>query len=259
MQVKGLLTNGTIETSDTYLDQFDNICRRMIAPAEGVLITGNGIMHDSGFPDPEAPDADVLPPEKLPAETLVYLLGSRYCDTDLLLSKAWAKFGGINGGWSKVQAVCDYVHTVMRFSYGNAPDHRTATESLELGSGVLPGFRASRDQLLSLPQHSGALLHGLSRRHRRTGGRRPMDFSAWFEVYLDDQWRTFDARFNVPRIGRILIARGRDAVDVPIINSFGSHSLGRFDITAEEIKGSRYPANAKERRDHRSAVAEQRL
>jgi transglutaminase-like putative cysteine protease len=258
MQVTGLLTNSVIDSASMYLDQFGNICRRILAPAEGILIMGNGIVHDSGFADPQQLDADVLPPEKLPADTLAFLLGSRYCDTDMLVTKAWARFGEVRGGWKKVQAVCDYVNTLIRFSYGQAPNLRTATEVIEEGSGVCRDFAhvaIAFCRCLNIPARYctgylgdiGVPPDGVA-----------MDFSAWFEVYLDDEWWTFDARHNRPRIGRILIARGRDATDVPILNSFGAHQLQRFDIVTEEVIGSRYPLSAHDRRDHWSGHGETR-
>jgi transglutaminase-like putative cysteine protease len=255
MVVTSLVTNNVIDSSSIYLDQFGNICRRMLAPSGGIRLAGSGIVHDAGFPDAQEPNADVLPPDRLPAETLVYLLGSRYCDTDLHATRTWARFGHITGGWNKVQAVCDYVHTLIRFSYGQAPNLRTATEAIAEGSGVCRDFTHIAITLcrcLNIPARYctgylgdiGVPLDGY-----------PMDFSAWFEVYLDDTWWTFDARHNTRRIGRILIARGRDATDVAMLNSFGTHSLSRFDILTEEVAGARYPLNSNDRRDHWSSSA----
>jgi transglutaminase-like putative cysteine protease len=255
MQVTGLQTNEIIESTDIYLDQFGNICRRIMAPAEGILLSGHGIVHDSGFPDSQAPHADVLPPDKLPAETLSFLLGSRYCDTDLLATKAWVRFGDITGGWNKVQAVCDYVNTVIRFSYGQEPNLRTATEAIEEGSGVCRDFAhiaITFCRCLNIPARycTGYLCDiGVPKDEH------PMDFSAWFEVFLDDEWWVFDARHNTPRIGRILIARGRDATDVPILNSFGAHQLKRFDVVGEEVIGARYPLSSNDRREHWSGMS----
>jgi transglutaminase-like putative cysteine protease len=257
MLVTGLLTNEIIESTDIYLDQFGNICRRILAPAEGVLLAGNGVLHDSGFADPQQPGADVLPPEKLPSETLTFLLGSRYCDTDMLATKAWARFGDIAGGWHKVQAICDHVNTLIRFSYGQAPNLRTATEAIEEGTGVCRDFAhiaITFCRCLNIPaKYCTGYLGDIG----VPADGHPMDFSAWFEVYLDDSWWTFDARNNTPRIGRILIARGRDATDVPFINSFGAHQLKRFDIVTEEVSGSRYPITSQDRRDHWGGEAEQ--
>jgi transglutaminase-like putative cysteine protease len=256
MQASGLSIKEPIDTSNTYLDQFGNICRRIVAPAGGILLSGKGIVHDSGFPDPQVPDADVLPPEKLPPETLTYLIGSRYCDTDLLLTKAWARFGDIAGGWQKVQAVCDHVHSLIRFSYGQNPNLRTATEAINVGSGVCRDFAhiaITFCRCLNIPaRYCTGYLGDIG----VPKDPHPMDFSAWFEVYLDDQWFAFDARFNTPRIGRTLIARGRDATDVPIINSFGLHQIRRFDIVAEEVVGSRYPLSSQERRLHWGSESE---
>jgi transglutaminase-like putative cysteine protease len=255
MRASSLETGDIIDSSTIYLDQFGNVCRRILAPAGGVLLAANGVVHDSGFPDPQDPRADVLPPEKLPAETLVYLLGSRYCDTDMHATKTWARFGNIAGGWNKVQAVCDHVHSLIRFSYGQDPNLRTATEAITEGSGVCRDFTHIAITLcrcLNIPARYctgylgdiGVPLDGY-----------PMDYSAWFEVYLDDAWWTFDARHNAPRIGRILVARGRDATDVAMLNSFGAHTLRRFDVVTEEVTGARYPLNSNDRRDHWSGGA----
>ncbi len=250
MLVTSLGTGDNVDSSALYLDQFGNICRRILAPADGILLAGSGVIHDSGFPDPQELKADVLPPDKLPAETLAYLLGSRYCDTDLLSTKAWARFGEISGGWNRVQAVCDHVNSLIRFSYGQDPNLRTATEAITEGSGVCRDFAhiaITFCRCLNIPARYctgylgdiGVPEDGL-----------PMDFSAWFEVYLDDSWWTFDARHNAPRIGRILIARGRDATDVAMLNSFGLHTLRRFDVVTEVVAGARYPLNSNDRREH---------
>ncbi len=257
MQATALHGDGVVDSADIYIDQFGSICRRIVAPGGGVLLSGSGIIHDSGFPDPQQPGADVLPPDKLPADTLMYLLGSRYCDTDMLADMAWARFGKIDGGWSKVQAICDHVHTLIRFSFGQAPNLRTATEAIREGSGVCRDFThiaITFCRCLNIPaRYCTGYLGDIG----VPKDPHPMDFSAWFEVYLDDEWWTFDARHNTPRIGRILIARGRDATDVPIINSFGAHRLTRFDIITEEISGARYPLTSHDRREHWGGGTEQ--
>ena len=239
-----------VDTSEIYQDQFGNICRRVMAPAGGVILEAEGIVHDSGFVDVQHPGAMDLPPEELPSETLVFLLGSRYCETDRLASHSWAMFGGIVGGWEKVQAVCDYVHHHIRFDYGLARNTRTAAEAFEERVGVCRDFAHLAITLcrgLNLPaRYCTGYLGDIGVEVDPN----PMDFSAWFEVFLDGQWMTFDARHNAPRIGRILIAQGRDATDVPIINSFGSHYLRRFDVITEEVTGARYPVSAHIRRDH---------
>ena len=176
------------------------------------------------------------PVSDLPADTLPFLRPSRYCETDLLSDFAWANFGAVNGGWARVQAICDFVHQRLRFSYPEARPTRTANEALAEGVGVCRDFTHLADHVVPLPQHSRALLQRLSRRHRRSAGPAPMDFNAWFEVFLGGRWFTFDARHNQPRIGRILIARGRDAADIPMITTFGSHWLTRFTVVTEEIK-----------------------
>lgn len=233
-----------------YEDSFGNICRRFIAPAGGVSIEAHGVIHDSGFPDPVEPMAEAHPPEELPDETLIYLLGSRYCETDELAQTAADLFGSVTGGWNRVQAICNFVHHHIRFDYSQARATRTAAETFEERVGVCRDYAhlaLTFCRCLNIPaRYCTGYLGDI--------GVPPMDapgdFSGWFEVYLGDRWWTFDARHNVPRIGRILIARGRDATDVPVLNSFGPHKLGRFEIITEEIAGDRYPQTSQSRRDH---------
>jgi transglutaminase-like putative cysteine protease len=217
-----------------YCDGFGNICHVIRAPAGRLTISADFLVQDSGEKDEVAPDATLRPLETLPVETLVYLLGSRYCETDRLSNIAWSMFGKIPQGWTLVQVIVDYVHEHVTFGYPHASATRAAFDTFTEGKGV-PRLRPSRRDALPLYEHSGPLLHRLSRRHRRASRPAPMDFSAWFEAYLGDRWYTFDARHNEPRIGRILIARGRDATDVAIVTSYDPHALAGFKVITDEV------------------------
>lgn len=233
-----------------YTDKFGNICRRIVAPAGGVSLSAEGVIHDSGFPDPIDERADAASPESLPDDTLVYLLGSRYCETDRLSNHAWAMFGSLEGGWNKVQAICDYVHKHIRFDYQQARATRTAYEAYEERVGVCRDYAHLALTLCRCLNIPARYCTGYLGDIGVPPDPAPGDFSGWFEAYLGGRWWTFDARHNTRRIGRILIAIGRDATDVPIINSFGSHWLQRFDVITREITEPRFPASAHERRDH---------
>jgi transglutaminase-like putative cysteine protease len=233
-----------------YVDKFGNICRRIVAPVGGVRMVSSGMMYHSGFPDDVNMEAQAHRPEDLPHDVLMYLLGSRYCETDLLNDHACELFGKIEGGWQKVQAVCDYVHNLIKFNYKEARSTRTAAEALTEKVGVCRDFAHSAITLcrcLNIPaRYSTGYLGDIGVPKDPS----PMDFSAWFEVYLSGRWWTFDARHSIPRIGRIVMAYGRDATDVPIINSFGDHKLLKFAVVTEEIEEARFPLTSKERREH---------
>lgn len=218
-----------------HLDQFGNICRRIVAPRGGVRLRAEGYAHDSGRPEPVNPAAREVPPSRLPEDALVYLLGSRYCETDKLAPRAWDLFGGVAPGWSRVQAVVDFVHNHLTFGYDYARNTRTAAEAFEERVGVCRDFAhlaVALCRCLNIPaRYCNGYLGDIGVPPDPT----PMDFNAWFEVYLGGRWYTFDARHNQPRIGRIVIARGRDATDVAMINSFGQHGLQRFEVVTEEV------------------------
>ncbi len=249
-RVASYLTGAVQADVTSYQDKFGNICRRVVAPAGGITIEAEGVIHDSGFPDLVDVLADSLPPEQLPDETLMYLLGSRYCETDQLSQTAWNLFGSINGGWNKVQAVCDFVHDHLRFDYQLARATRTAAEAYNERVGVCRDFAhlaLTFCRCLNIPaRYCTGYLGDIGVPLNEAPG----DFSGWFEVFLSGRWWTFDARHNTPRIGRILIGRGRDATDVPVLNTFGPHTLGRFEIVTEEISGNRFPQTSQHRRDH---------
>ncbi|HEX9880959.1 MAG TPA: transglutaminase family protein [Hyphomicrobium sp.] len=222
--------------STTYLDGFGNQCRRLIAPAGDITLRLDGSIRDSGATDPVAPDAREVAVERLPHEMLVYLLGSRYCETDRLSQTAWDLFGTLPPGWPRVQAICSYVHNHLTFGYQHARATRTALEAFEERKGVCRDFAhlmIAFCRCLNIPaRYVNGYLGDIGVRPDPA----PMDFSAWVEVFLDQRWFTFDPRHNMQRIGRIVVARGRDATDVALINSFGPHILKQFDVWTVEAE-----------------------
>lgn len=228
-----VLTNPEVATS-TYLDLFGNVCRRFMAPAGDFQIWGDGTMEDNGLHDPVFWDAQEVPVADLPDDCLVYLMGSRYCETDKLSQIAWDNFGGLAPGWGRVQSICDFVHRHITFGYKDARSTRTALEAYDEGIGVCRDYAHLAIALCRCMNIPARYING----HLGDIGvpiLDPMDFSAWIEVYLGGQWMTFDPRNNVPRIGRIPVAYGRDAADVPLINSFGPHVLKSFRVWTYDV------------------------
>ena len=219
-----------LDASAVYTDQFGNICRRITAPAGGLSIRADGIIRDSGLPDQADLLAEHVPPERLPHDTLVYLLGSRYCETDLLAQEAWSRFGYIEGGDAKVKAICDFTHNHIRFDYNAARSTRSAYDAFREGIGVCRDYAHLALTLCRCMNIPARYCTGYLGDIGVPPDPNPGDFSGWFEAFVGGRWWTFDARHNKPRIGRIVMARGRDATDVPILNSFGSHILRHFEV-----------------------------
>jgi transglutaminase-like putative cysteine protease len=223
---------------DQYFDSFGNRCSRANIPygVQSVRLTSSATIRDSGAPDLVVPDASEHSLHELPSETLQFLLPSRYCDVDSdLLPFAWSQFGGVRPGWSRVQAICDYVHNHLRFDYQQARSTRTATEGWREQVGVCRDFTHLAVTLCRCMNIPARYCTGYLGDIGIPPVPYPMDFSAWFEVYLGGNWYTFDARHNTPRIGRVVIARGRDASDVPITMMFGPNTLTRFDVHTYEV------------------------
>ena len=225
--------------SRDYVDAFGNICTRLVAPPGLLEVRNEFLIRDSGLPDEVAPHARQLAIDELPDETLRYLLGSRYCDTQKLSDLAWSLFAGIEGGWQRVQAICDYVHEHIEFGYHHARCDRTASEGHAERRGVCRDFAhlaVTLCRCMNIPaRYCAGYLGDIGVRPNPA----PMDLTAWFEVYLEARWFTFDARHNHPRIGRILVARGRDAADVAISTGFGFTQLVRFSVITEEVEEAR--------------------
>ena len=217
-----------------YRDGFGNWCNRILAPPGQTRLTARGVVRDTGQPDPIVADAPQHAVEDLPEEALVFLLNSRYCETDLLTPVAWNLFGGTPPGWARVQAICDYVHNHITFGYEHARVTKTAFEGFNERAGVCRDFT----------HLAVAFCRGMNIPARYCTGYLgdigvpvvgEMDYSAWMEVYLGGRWHTFDPRNNEPRIGRVLIARGRDASDVAIATTFGPNFLQGFTVVCDEV------------------------
>jgi transglutaminase-like putative cysteine protease len=220
---------------DTYRDSFGNWCSRMVAPAGAFTISAHGVIADSGEADLYEPAAVQHPVEDLPSDALVYLLGSRYCETDRLSEMAWDLFGSGPTGWARVQAICDYVHDHVQFDYMKADATQTALQTWDRRTGVCRDFThlaVALCRALNLPTR---YCTGYVSDIGVPPPNGPMDFAAWMEVYLSGQWWTFDPRNNTPRRGRILIARGRDATDVPLTQTFGPNVLTGFEVVTRPI------------------------
>jgi transglutaminase-like putative cysteine protease len=221
--------------SRDYVDMFGNTCTRIVAPPGLIEIRNDFVIADSGLPDAVASDARQLEVGELPDDVLLYLLGSRYCDTQKLSDLAWSMFSGVVPGWQRVQAICDYAHQRISFGYHHARCDRTASEGHEERIGVCRDFAHLAVTLCRCMNIPARYCTGYLGDIGVPIDPAPMDFSAWFEAYLDGRWFTFDARHNHPRIGRVVIARGRDAADVAISTSFGAVQLARFSVVTEEV------------------------
>ena len=218
-----------------YRDLHGNICTRVMAPAGRITMSNEFLITDSGLPDIVEPDAEQLPVQDLPDDVVVFLLGSRYCDTDHLSNTAWSLFGNTPGGWGRVQAICDYVHERLTFGYQHASVTRTAYDGFREQRGVCRDFAHLAITLCRCMNIPARYCTGYLGDIGVPKVPDPMDFSAWFEAYLDGRWYTFDARHNKPRIGRILMARGRDATDVALSTSFGQTRLAGFKVVTDEV------------------------
>ena len=222
----------------SYRDGFGNLCTRLVAPPGLIRITADGVVNDRGLPESVVTGAQQISVERLPEEVLVYLLGSRYCDTDRLSEFAWGQFGATRPGWARVQAVCDFVHQHLTFGYQFARATRTAFEAFQERLGVCRDFAHLAITLCRCLNIPARYCTGYLGDIGIPPVEAPMDFSGWFEAYLDGQWYTFDARHNVPRIGRVLIARGRDAADVAISMTFGPCTLQSFKVWTDELRSA---------------------
>ena len=218
-----------------YRDSFGNWCTRIVAPAGQITIRSDAVVRDSGEPDAVMPHARQTPVEQLPDDALLFLLASRYCETDRLMDTAWSLFGNTPAGWARVQAILDYVHQRLTFGYQYASSSKTAFDAHEERRGVCRDFAHLALTLCRCMNIPARYCTGYLGDIGVPPSDAPMDFSGWFEVFLDGQWHTVDARHNRPRIGRVLIARGRDAADVAISTTFGPNRLAGFKVWTDEI------------------------
>ncbi|MET4805567.1 transglutaminase family protein [Limibacillus sp. MBR-115] len=228
-----VVTNPHVQTR-TYRDLFGNICRRFLAPAGDFSIWSDGTIEDDGICDPIRSEAKEIPVADLPDGCLLYLMGSRYCETDRLSQIAWDLFQNVSPGWARVQAICDFVHQHIAFGYQDARATRTALDAYQERVGVCRDYAHLAIALCRCMNIPARYVNG----YLGDIGVPivdPADFSAWIEVFLDGRWMVFDPRNNVPRIGRIVVARGRDAADIPLINSFGPHVMKSFRVWTYDV------------------------
>ena len=226
-------------TMEVLVDQGGNRWCRLVAPAGTTTLRYATTLEAPDHPDPLLPRVRQCPVEALPIDTYRFLNASTYCGTAALMELAWSTFSGMPAGWPLVQAICDWVHGQIRFDYGASHEYQSASQTAAAGAGVCRDFAHLAITLcrcLNIPARycTGYLGYTGIRR-----GEAPVDFSAWFEVFLEDRWYVFDARHNIPRCGRVLIARGRDAADVPFLRSFGAHELTGFEVITEAIATGR--------------------
>lgn len=229
-----LITNPPVPV-ESYRDSFGNWCCRFVAPAGRLTLGTNSVIQDDGLPDPVHPEAMQHAVQDLPAETLLFLLPSRYCETDILSAEAWRLFEYAPTGWARVQAICDFVHNHIKFGYEHSRPTRTAAEAYAERRGVCRDYAhlaVAFCRAMNIPtRYCTGYISDI--------GQPPpyaeMDFAAWIQVYLGGQWHVFDPRNNQRRVGRILIATGRDAADVPLTHTFGANHLAGFKVTTTEL------------------------
>lgn len=217
-----------------YLDSYGNLCQRVLLPLGQNVLTYDALVEVPDTWDEVAPDAPQLPVEDLPDDVLLYTLPSRFCLSDVLSDTAWQLFGNTKPGWERVQAICDWVHSSIRFQYGTSNPLTTAVDIYEQRVGVcrdLTHLAVTFCRALNIPTR---YVFGYLPDIGVPLADAPMDFCAWMEVYLGDRWWTFDPRNNQPRVGRVLIGRGRDALDVAMVTSYGSPTLQQMTVWADE-------------------------
>jgi len=227
-----------------YRDGFGNLCARGVAPAGRFRLSADSVIRDSGLPDQMVFEAGQDSVEDLPEETLIFLLGSRYCETDLLSQTAWQLFEWAAPGYARVQAICNYVHNHIAFNYQNARATRTANEAFYERTGVCRDFAhlaVAFCRCMNIPaRYCTGYISDVGEQPPFGVG----DFAAWFEAWIGGRWHTFDPRNLVPRRGRILMARGRDAADVAIATTFGPNTLESFRVWTDEIAGASFSGSA---------------
>ncbi len=219
---------------ETYTDLYDNEIWRTISGPDGLRVRHDVLAEVPPTPDPVLPGLPRTPVAELPGEVMVYTLPSRYCQLELFSDDAWKLFGSIRGGWEQVQAICDWLHENIRYQIGSTP----ATSSYE-------AYRERHGVCRDFAHLGVVFCRALNIPARYVCGYLPdinvpvdpvpMDFHAWFEAFLDGHWRTFDARHNKPRTGRVLIAYGRDAVDTAFSTAYGAAQLTSMEVWADEV------------------------
>lgn len=222
-----------------YMDGFGNVCTRLTMPAGGITLSCSFTIEDAFIPDVVTPDALAVPVSDLPDEIMVYLLGSRYCETDRLVDIAWPLFSRITPGWAQVQAIVAYTHQRIAFGYEHARPTKTAFDAWQEQTGVCRDYAHLAITLCRCMNIPARYCTGYLGDMDLPAVVGEMDFSAWFEVFLAGRWYTFDARHNSPRAGRILMGRGRDAADAALVTTFGLAKLSRFQVHTHEEASDR--------------------
>jgi transglutaminase-like putative cysteine protease len=220
---------------EDFVDEFGNRAARILAPAGTVRIRYDNVIDDSGRAEAPIAGARLTPVHAMPPECWRFLLASRYCEVDRLCAIAWDLFGATPESWERVQAVVNWVHTNVVFGYQFARPTKSAADVFLERQGVCRDFQHLAITFLRALNIPARYVTGFLGDIGVPPSASPMDFSAWSEVYLDGAWRPIDARHNQPRIGRVLMARGRDAVDVALTTSFGVANLTQFTVWADEI------------------------
>lgn len=230
-----IVTDPPVECS-AYRDGTGNWCTRLLAPQGTFRICADGLIRDCGLAEPVFPNACEHAVESMPDETLLYLLASRYCETEHLAPTAWNLFGHVAPGWTRVQAICDFVHAHIAFDYLAARPTKTAWDVFQERRGVCRDYAHLAIALCRCLNIPARYCTGYLPDIGVPALQAPMDFAGWFEAYLGGDWHVFDPRNNQRRIGRILIARGRDAVDVAMTMTFGPNLLRGFRVWADEVE-----------------------
>jgi transglutaminase-like putative cysteine protease len=235
LAVPDLVTTDPSVPVTPYRDSFGNLASRIVAPAGLIKITSTAVVNDTAQPDAIASTAQQHAVQDLPEDSLVFLLGSRYCDNEKLLQIAWNMFGHVPPGWQRVQSICDFVHNHVSFGYEHASATRTAWETFNERRGVCRDFTHLAVAFCRCMNIPARYCTGYLGDIGVPDNGDPMDFAAWFEAYLGGHWYTFDPRNNARRIGRVLMARGRDATDVALSTTFGPNLLVGFKVWADEL------------------------
>jgi transglutaminase-like putative cysteine protease len=227
-----------------FVDIYGNVCYRATMPAGAFRVSYDAVVEAPGVFDDVVPDAAQVPVELLPDEALHFTLPSRYCLSDVLSDTAWELFGSTTPGWARVQAICDWVHQNVRFKYGTSNPLTTALDVYQRRVGVCRDFAHLAITFCRALNIPARYVFGYLPDIGVPPPYEKMDFSAWLEAYVDGRWRTFDPRNNTPRIGRIVIGRGRDALDVAMVTTYGRVDLRRMVVWADEIKAPTLPSPA---------------
>jgi len=233
------LTTSPSAPVDSYRDGFGNWCSRLVAPPGRFLLGTDGVIRDNRVADPVAPNAVQHPIEMLPSDVLAFLLPSRFCESDLVAETAWSLFSKSPSGWPLVQAICDHVHQSIAFGYADSRSTRTAYQTLTDKRGVCRDFAHLAIAFCRAMNVPARYCTGYISDVGQAPPYGPMDFAAWIEVFLGGAWWVFDPRNNTPRVGRVLIARGRDAADVPLTHSFGVNTLTNFNVWIAPVEEGR--------------------